>query len=92
MKLPTPLSLRAASRRALLLRPTPAHVRAVTSGRPYGMQPDEPGADKEEAQEYDAGGTDPQNKNYMYIAGGVLGLGAVYMLYSSRKEKEEKKA
>ncbi|KAL1840418.1 hypothetical protein VTJ49DRAFT_492 [Mycothermus thermophilus] len=41
------------------------YVRTVTSGRPYGMQPDDPSADKEDAKEFNPDGTDPQNKNYM---------------------------
>jgi hypothetical protein len=67
MKVPTSLT-RPLTTPATLTRRVPlpraTHVRTVTSGRPYGMGPDEPWADKTEAKEYPEPGQEV-NKNYM---------------------------
>ncbi|KAL2116150.1 hypothetical protein VTJ04DRAFT_10405 [Mycothermus thermophilus] len=93
MKAPTSLT-RPLTTRATLTRRVPlpraTHFRTVTSGRPYGMGPDEPWADKTEAKEYPEPGQEV-NKNYMYMAGGVLGLGALYALFRSRRETKRAK-
>ncbi|AEO63850.1 uncharacterized protein THITE_2109450 [Thermothielavioides terrestris NRRL 8126] len=73
-------ALRPACRQPLRLRP--AHRRlASTEPGPQG-----PVGDKGTTKEYNKDGTDPK-KNLMYLGLGVVGLGAVYAMFSSKPKK-----
>ncbi|KAG7285746.1 hypothetical protein NEMBOFW57_008040 [Staphylotrichum longicolle] len=74
-------ALRPTFRQARYLQP--AQTRLATTG----PGPSPPGVgDKGTAKVYNKDGTNP-NKNFVYLGLGVLGLGGVYAMYSSRTEK-----